>query len=172
MQLIMSCLVFQCVDLTALNEGQRRVFEAVTNHASQQKREVTQPLLAMVCGTAGAGKTFLIRAIKQELGTACLVLAPTGVAADNIGGCTYQSVVPMPRHPIDREDIAPKSKPRVAKMVTALEGVTHIIIDEMSMVGRRSLGQVDFLLQLARGSKDRFGGLNVILVGVRRPGSN
>ena len=160
------------VDLTALNEGQRRVFEAVTNHASQQKREVTQPLLAMVCGTAGAGKTFLIRAIKQELGTACLVLAPTGVAADNIGGCTYQSVVPMPRHPIDREDIAPKSKPRVAKMVTALEGVTHIIIDEMSMVGRRSLGQVDFLLQLARGSKDRFGGLNVILVGVRRPGSN
>ena len=121
---------------------------------------------------AGTGKTFLIRAIKQELGKACLVLAPTGVAADNIGGCTYQSVVPMPRHPIDREDIAPKSKPRVAKMVTALEGVTHIIIDEMSMVGRRSLGQVDFLLQLARGSKDRFGGLNVILVGVRRPGSN
>ena len=167
------------VDLTALNEGQRHVFDAVATHASKQKREeVTQPLLALVCGTAGAGKTFLIRAIKQELGEACLVLAPTGVAADNIGGRTYQSVVPMPR---DRHGNAGEPKleemienlkknvERVAEMVKTLDGVTHIIIDEMSMVGRRSLGQVDRLLRYARGSEALFGGLNVILVGVRGP---
>ena len=44
-----------------------RVFDTVTAHAAKQKQEVTQPLLAMVCGTAGSGKTFLIRAIKQFL---------------------------------------------------------------------------------------------------------
>ena len=164
------------VDLAALNEGQRRVFDTVTAHAAKQKQEVTQPLLAMVCGTAGSGKTFLIRAIKQQLGEACLVLAPTGVAADNIGGRTYHSVLPMPRsrkgaqgnEGLDRPDIAPKSKARIEKLVTALTGVTHIIMDEMSMVGRRSLGQIDHLLRFARGNHStRFGGLNVILVGVR-----
>ena len=93
------------------------------------------------------------------------MLAPTGVAADNIGGCTYQSVLPMPRKDIDRDDIIPKGKVALEKMANALDGVSHIIIDEMSMVGRRSLGQVDALLQKARGNTELFGGLNVILVG-------
>ena len=161
-----------CINLALLNEGQRCIYDAVVEHARRQARQVTQPLLAMVCGTAGSGKTFLIRAIKQELGAACLVLAPTGVAADNIGGRTYQSVLPMPRRDIDRDDIRPQGKAGIEKMVKALNGVTHIIIDEMSMVGRRSLGQVDFLLQCARGNKELFGGLNVILVGVRTQGLN
>ena len=48
---------------------------------------------------------------------------------------------------IDRDDIMPRGKERIEKMVKAFEGVSHIIIDEMSMVGRRSLGQVDALLR-------------------------
>lgn len=153
------------VDVGELNDGQRTVYDAVMDHAHRRVREVVQPLHAMVCGTAGSGKTFLIRAIKQELGNACLVLAPTGVAADNIGGRTYQSVVPMPRKDIDREDIIPKDKKRIERVVAELDGVSYIVIDEMSMVGRRSLGQVDALLQHATGCKQLFGGLSVILVG-------
>ena len=157
------------VDVTGLNEGQRRVYNVVIEHAQRWAQEVMQPLRVMVCGTAGSGKTFLIRALKQELGDACLVLGPTGVAADNIGGRTYQSVLPMPRKDIDREDILPKDKDRVKKLVDGLKGVSHIIIDEMSMVGRRSLGQVDALLKQARGHDaekgELFGGLDIILVG-------
>jgi hypothetical protein len=162
------------VHISELNEGQRRVFDVVVEHAGRWATQATQPLRIMVCGTAGSGKTFLIRAIKQQLGDTCLVLAPTGVAADNIGGCTYQSVLPMPRKDIDRDDIMPTGKERIAKMVTSFEGVSHIIIDEMSMVGRRSLGQVDALLQKACGNKELFGGLNIILVGeyARAPASN
>ena len=48
----------------------------------------------------------------------------------------------------------PQGKARVEKMVTAFEGVSHMIIDEMSMIGRRSLGQVDTLLQKACGNQE------------------
>ena len=153
------------VDISHLNDGQRRVYDVVVEHAQRWAQQVTQPLHVMVCGTAGSGKTFLIRAIKQQLGGSCLVLAPTGVAADNIGGRTYQSVLPVPRKDIDRADIMPKGKKRIQKMVDDVAGVSHIIIDEMSMVGRRSLGQVDALLQKATGNKALFGGKNIILVG-------
>ena len=45
----------------------------------------------------------------------------------------------------------------------------NIIIDEMSMVGRRCFGQIDELLQQATGVKEPFGGLNLILVGYASP---
>ena len=137
----------------------------VVEHAQLWQTQVTQLLHVMVCGTAGSGKTWLIRAIKQTLGTACLVLAPTGVAADNIGGCTYHSVLPVPSKDIDREEIVPRCKTRINKMVTTLTGVSHIIIDEMSMVGRRSLGQIEKMLQVARRNTERFGGFSIIFVG-------
>ena len=119
-----------------------------------------------VCGTAGSGKTFLIRAIKQELQDRCLVLAPTGVAADNIGGSTYHSKLPVPRSDIDRANIRlSRGSSREQRLQSDLTGVSYIIIDEMSMVGRRALGQIDELLRQATGKEEVFGGLSVILVG-------
>lgn len=41
----------------------------------------------------------------------------------------------------------------------------QVIIDEMSMVGRRALGQIDEMLRQATGRNDWFGGLSLILVG-------
>ena len=73
------------VDVTKLNDGQRFVYQVVAEHHERRAQGPVNPLLALICGTAGSGKTFLIRALKQLLGSACRVLAPTGVAADNIG---------------------------------------------------------------------------------------
>jgi ATP-dependent DNA helicase PIF1 len=122
-----------------------------------------------VNGTAGSGKTTLIRALKQALGDRCAVLAPTGVAADNIGGQTYHSLLPVPtkgtREHLNRKDIRAKGK-RDKKVVQALRPITHIIIDEMSMVGRRALGHIDEALRHGkRNYTDWFGGVNFILVG-------
>ena len=105
------------------------------DHHERWKAQPTEQLRMMVAGTAGSGKTFLIRALKQELGQSCLVLAPTGVAADNIGGSTYQSKIPLPRTDIDRENIRlAKNNPRCKGMYATFAGVRYIIIDEMSMV--------------------------------------
>ena len=102
----------ESVDVERLNSGQRIVYDAVVKHNARQRAGPTQPLHAMICGTAGSGKTFLIKALKQALGDSCLVLPPTGVAADNIGGQTYHSIFPMPSKDIDRDDIMPKDKER------------------------------------------------------------
>ena len=73
------------VDPSKLNEGQAFVYRVVAEHHEKRQRGPVAPLRMLICGTAGSGKTFLIRALKQHLGDACRVLAPTGVAADNIG---------------------------------------------------------------------------------------
>ena len=111
-------------------------------------------------------QTFLIRALKQLLGDRCVVCAPTGVAADNIGGRTYHSLLPMPRTDPDRDDITLADGARLAQMEIELNGVEYLIIDEMSMVGRRSLAHIDELLRQAKGPKELFGNMNIILVGL------
>ena len=154
------------VDPTQLNDGQAFVYRVVQEHDAAWRRDMTRtPLRALVCGTAGAGKTFLIRALKQLLGDACIVCAPTGVAADNIGGRTYHSLLPMPRVDIDRDDIKLSEGPRLTQMKVDLHGVTYLILDEMSMVGRRSLAHIDEMLRQAKGSDEKFGNMNIILVG-------
>ena len=157
-------VVDERVDVSKLNPAQAFVYRVVQQHHDAWAPD-RPPLRALVCGTAGSGKTFLIRSIKQLLGDRCLVLAPTGVAADNIGGQTYHSCVPVPMADITREDIAPSEK-RLASFSEKLDGVRYIVIDEMSMVGRRALGHISHLLALGTGQHNQpFGGISVILVG-------
>ena len=156
----------QELDLTKLNPSQAFVHRVITGHNARRISDGADPLRILICGTAGSGKTFLIRAIKQALGGSCLVLAPTGVAADNIGGATYHSKVPVPRSDVDRANIRLKEpSARLDRLEQDLTGVSYIIIDEMSMVGRRALGQIDELLRQATKREVLLGGMSVILVG-------
>lgn len=59
-----------------------------------------KPLRIIIMGTAGTGKSLLIKVIRsklqrmaEEIVTPVLVLAPTGVAAFNIGGMTIHSAL-------------------------------------------------------------------------------
>ena len=51
------------------------------------------PLLLIVNGVAGTGKSYLINAIRSLLGTSCAVTATTGKASYNINGCTIHSLL-------------------------------------------------------------------------------
>ena len=64
-----------------LNAEQLDVYNHVVNHVNDNQ---LHPLRAVVLGTAGTGKSYLIHCIKQLLQESCVVLAPTGVAALNI----------------------------------------------------------------------------------------
>jgi hypothetical protein len=72
----------------------------------------------------------------------------------------------MPRVDIDRDDIKLSEGPRLAQMKLDLHGVEYLIIDEMSMVGRRSLAHIDEMLRQAKGNEGMFGNMNIILVGM------
>ena len=75
-------------DSERLNPEQRRVYDDVLHHYHTRSE---QPLHALVLGTAGTGKSFLIHCLRQVLDKCCIVLAPTGVAAINVNGQTIHS---------------------------------------------------------------------------------
>ena len=161
------------VDLSTLNADQAFIHSAVVGHdAAWQLRAPdcpVQPLAAMVNGTAGSGKTYLIHALLQHLGDRAITAAPTGVAADNIGGATYHSIFKIPCWgDLKRKDIINGG---VQKQLNELlrersPKLEYVIFDEMSMMGKRQLGQIDHMLRHGTGNVDQmFGGLNVIFFG-------
>ncbi|MGJ8945850.1 hypothetical protein AB9K17_23395, partial [Salmonella enterica subsp. enterica serovar Kentucky] len=67
------------------------------------------------------------------------LLAPIGVAAFNIHGCTLHSVLHLPT----KGDLKDLEGYALRHLQDSLAGVEYIIIDEMSMVGRKMFGQID-----------------------------
>lgn len=86
----------------------------------------------LILGAAGTGKSTAIKAIKESLednGEKVLLMAPTGVAAINIGGATIHSQLEI------GTTIAPAKSLRYSPALhTLLKNTDTIIIDEISMV--------------------------------------
>jgi len=80
-------------------------------------------------GAAGTGKTTLIERVVDECSLRKIVVAPTGVAALNIGGSTINSAfrIGFDTFPVIQES----NDPRFKKLLKKLE---LLIIDEISMV--------------------------------------
>ena len=97
------------------------------------------PLRMVVSGTAGTGKSYLIQCLKLLLKDRLCVAAPTGVAAFNVDGYTFHSLLSLPV----KGDFKPLEGKRLQTIQQTLAAVDYIIIDEMSMVGRKMFGQVD-----------------------------
>ena len=110
-------------------------------------------------GRAGTGKTTLLRRFLHDAGEKAIVLAPTGIAAMNVGGQTIHSFFKFPPRLLDGGDV---KRLRNARLIKKLD---TIIIDEISMVRADMLDAIDKSLQLNRGSKKPFGGVRMILSG-------
>jgi len=111
-------------------------------------------------GAAGTGKTTLIERVKEECSLKKMVVAPTGVAALNIGGSTINSAF---RIGFDSFPLIQESKdPRFKKLLKNLE---LLIIDEISMVRAPMLDAISETLQIHRNSSKPFGGIHVLACG-------
>jgi Ni2+-binding GTPase involved in maturation of urease and hydrogenase len=71
---------------------QRHAYDIITS----QNGDNAEPVYMIVCGTAGTGKTYLISAAKQVLGTQCVVTATTGIAPFSINSQTLHSAAQLP----------------------------------------------------------------------------
>ena len=85
------------------------------------------------------GKTYLIHCIRLLLGDRVRVATPTGVAAYNIDGHTLHSLLHLPTKG-EFEDLEGE---RLHHMQQSLARMRYLVIDEMSMVGRKIFGQID-----------------------------
>ena len=150
-----------------LNEDQTRAFQIVVNHVNSSSAE---QLKLYIGGMAGTGKSRVLNAIQAFFGSRnesyrVLVLAPTGSSAALISGFTYHSALSIGTGVDSLE--GPKNDIAGLRRVRAqLEGVTHIFIDEISMIACHELYTISARLSQATNIHDQlFGGLNVILAG-------
>src|SRR6266542_7141122 len=110
-------------------------------------------LKIIIMGTAGTGKSYLIRAIRQRLQTMCgeesnppvIVIASTGVVAFNINGATIHSTLSILI--CNDKRLVDIDGERLKQLQERINIIHYIIIDEKSMVGRRMLGLIDTCLR-------------------------
>lgn len=87
-------------------------------------------------GNAGTGKSTLIKKFIAEHPGKCIVCAPTGIAAINIGGVTIHKFFHFPARPISFNSVKwlnPHDNADLEKL-NILKRAKYLIIDEISMV--------------------------------------
>jgi ATP-dependent DNA helicase PIF1 len=107
-------------------------------------------------GSAGTGKTVLLKSIERQLsakGLRVAMTATTGVASVHLGGCTFHHAFNVP--------MADKAK----WDAVSLRAVDVVIVDEVSLLNKELLESFSRAAQLARLSDQLFGGIQVILCG-------
>jgi len=112
-----------------------------------------------VTGNAGAGKSTVVRWIRGR--KRCVIVAPTGLAAINVGGETIHRFFGFRMGPLTRRDAQPLDdiKTRI------VEACDYIVIDEISMVRADILDAINACLQKTMRSDLPFGGKTIIGVG-------
>ena len=113
-----------------------------------------------VTGRAGTGKSTLLRVIRDMSKEDLAVLAPTGIAAVNVGGQTIHSFFGFPPRLIRPDDIKRSRNGRIMRRLKFL------IIDEISMVRSDLMWAIDQSLRINRGRpRDAFGGVRLLMFG-------
>lgn len=116
-------------------------------------------------GAAGTGKSTVLRAFIDNCHRNCAVLAPTGLAAVNVGGSTINSFFLLPMGLVHEGNIGQLNS---KKRINALRAVKTIVIDEISMVRSDVFAAMDLRLRSvaasANGDKP-FGGKQIIVIG-------
>ncbi|HVY89522.1 MAG TPA: AAA family ATPase [Hyphomonadaceae bacterium] len=139
--------------MTAASNAPSNVYQPLITEIVDGRRNV------FLTGRAGTGKTTLLRQLIFNSLEKAVVLAPTGLAAVNVGGQTIHSFFNFPPRLLDEGDTR---KIRNGRLVRAIE---TMVIDEVSMVRADMMQAIDNTLRLNRGSKQPFGGVRMILSG-------
>lgn len=154
--------IMECVLRSVMSEGNVAQGKAIKSICKSPK-----PLF--ITGKGGSGKTTFLKRIIPALKNA-VVVAPTGVAAVNAGGQTIHSFfrigmqpyIPEIRKGAFMDNCEYKFNGGSEKI---LQNIKYLIIDEISMVRPDLLDNVADILRHARGDKDPFGGVKLIMVG-------
>lgn len=138
------------MDVSLLNPEQRRCVDLAL---SQQVKRM------YIGGNAGTGKSFVLRCMIQELRALkkmnVAVTATTGIAALNIGGCTFHSLF-----------AASGFVAMSSALMQYLHSLDAVVIDEISMLDPVLLDQLDSAARIAKKKASvPFGGLLCVVSG-------
>ena len=148
--------------IDSTNEEMQKALQLVkyTNHS------------LFLTGKAGTGKSTLLRYICSNVKKKHVVLAPTGIAAINVGGSTLHSFFKLPFHPLLPNDtrFSERNIRETLKYTgekrKIIREVELIIIDEISMVRADIIDFLDKVLRIyTRNRYEAFGGKQMLFVG-------
>jgi ATP-dependent DNA helicase PIF1 len=118
--------------------------------------------IVLVSGRAGTGKSVAIRWLSSRFEGAHAIVAPTGLAAIQVGGQTIHSFFRFPPRAIQSSDI----KPPGSRSREVFAHLKVLIIDEISMVRADLMdGIALFLSRFGPQPGKPFGGVKLVLVG-------
>lgn len=153
-----------------------------TQHIDTNNKEFRQALKIIkesnqslfLTGKAGTGKSTFLKYICEHVQKKHVVLAPTGIAAINVGGQTIHSFFKAPFRPVlpDDPDLSTakgrifdflKYRKKHQKLIKELE---LVIIDEISMVRADLIDFIDRVLRVySQNMRIPFGGKQILMVG-------
>ena len=141
-----------------LNSDQKRIYDKIKQHLTKQKQQEDlssdndvkiddiQPLRMFISGVGGTGKSFLIETIKCFVDSlwkaklSCAIVAPTGLAAFNVGGLTIHRLFQLPiKHEGKTAGYWSLPKDTQKKLQTTFRPLKIIIVDEVTMVSNLNL---------------------------------
>lgn len=117
-----------------------------------------------ITGSGGVGKSVVIRELESIFKDTAILVAPTGIAALNIGGTTLHSIFSLPFTIATESDYYSTNK-KAQDLFRYNDNVKTIIIDEISMVRADYFICIDRKLKHLKSNDLPFGGLQVIVVG-------
>jgi ATP-dependent exoDNAse (exonuclease V) alpha subunit len=151
-------------ELVKLTEEQKQVIKLSLNGEN-----------IFVTGGGGTGKSTLLDHLIARLRSkmkGVFVTATTGMSACAIGGVTIHQFAGLSQ-PIDENDcsyekmfqVAADIKSKKSTVVQRWKDCKVLLIDEISMLGRKVFETLDVVAREVRGSDSPFGGIQVIFVG-------
>ena len=169
------------IDLPSPNHGldatmQKTLKETIEKEVKSLDQFPTQ-LIMHLAGQGGCGKSHVIAAIRKFVqlwgfADGLIVTASTGAAAALIAGLTIHSAIGLSRQSDDQDAAAARrakeGSQSLSREKTFWNPARLLIIDECSMIGLGTLGDICAFLNKTRGctSADAFfGGLHVVFVG-------
>jgi ATP-dependent exoDNAse (exonuclease V) alpha subunit len=141
------------VDIVNLSEEQQKLFEYIESTDAH----------VFVTGRAGTGKSTLLSYFIENTEKTVAVVAPTGVAALNVGGTTIHSLFGFPFGILGNVDLSKHMRRYTREVLSAID---VLVIDEVSMVNADIMDAISRSMGIARGKrKVPFGGAQVIMFG-------
>ena len=112
------------IDIDTLNKEQHLAYTIVFDHFVQLTEN---PLLLIIMGLAGSGKSYLIDAIKDLLQEKCTVCAFFAVAAFSVKEKTLHSLLQLPTNGRKSSDLKGLA---LNRLQDEMDGIKYLIIDE------------------------------------------
>lgn len=142
------------INTVDLSNEQRRIYDIMESSYDN----------LFITGKAGTGKSVLLQYFVNNTDKEVAVVAPTGIAAINVGGQTIHSFFELDPGVQNTDDL-PQVQDTSNEKIEILKNLDVLVVDEISMVRADIMDMIDVKLQYARKTTKPFGGCQIIVFG-------